>query len=192
MKSKHTDVDGTRLDNSIGKVVKMDRHLIDDNPGSHCSRGLHVGALAYSGPGGAYHGYDDVCIIVKVNPRDVVSVPNDHSCQKVRCCEYTVKEIYSNPLNLAQYDDDKEVYAQDADLDWDSDFSEVDEVEVDDNVEFNYVKANDDEVFHSLLVTETDSLHVYGILNVLDDNFRLDEIQHRTFVKARISNLRWQ
>jgi hypothetical protein len=29
------------IDNSVGEVVEMERNLVDDNPDSHCSTGLH-------------------------------------------------------------------------------------------------------------------------------------------------------
>jgi hypothetical protein len=39
-------------------------------------------------------------VVVKINPKDVVSVPSDYNCQKLRCCAYTVvseveAEIYA-------------------------------------------------------------------------------------------------
>lgn len=77
------------IDNTPGqKPPRMARCTVDDNPSNHCSKGYHVGALGYAGPGGWYHSEGDKVLICKVNPADVVSVPNDHSCQKLRCCYY--------------------------------------------------------------------------------------------------------
>lgn len=83
------------IDNSVGQVVTMERHKIDENPASHCSFGLHAGALDYAQN---FHG-GQTMVIVKINPRDVVSVPNDHNCQKLRCCKYEVVAVKKNELN---------------------------------------------------------------------------------------------
>jgi hypothetical protein len=37
-------------------------------------------------------------VIVKVNPRDVVSVPLDCDCQKMRVCEYEVTADYAGSM----------------------------------------------------------------------------------------------
>ena len=89
--------------NNVGARVKMDRSQIDDNPRSHCSCGLHVGSIKYAGTGGFYHNGGDRTMLVKVNPKDVVSVPNDHSCKKCRVCEYEVIGEVSEPLTCPLY-----------------------------------------------------------------------------------------
>lgn len=77
-------------DNSPGKVVEEDRAICDSNPNNHCSRGLHFCAKEYLPRTGSGSSYDQRIVIVKVNPRDVVSVPNDHNFQKARACRYVV------------------------------------------------------------------------------------------------------
>lgn len=84
------------LDNSVGKTVSMPRNMVDEDWGKDCSQGLHVGALEYvvqfgsfikgqkPSPGG------NRLLIAKVNPKDVVSVPNYASFTKMRVCEYTI------------------------------------------------------------------------------------------------------
>ena len=87
--SDYTDKYSGTIDNTPGqKPKRMKRSEVDDNANNHCSHGYHVGALGYAGPGGWYNNYGDKVLICKVNPADVVSVPNDHSCQKLRCCYY--------------------------------------------------------------------------------------------------------
>lgn len=88
-----------KIYNGIGEVIECVRNEVDDNREHECSKGLHVGGLAYSGPGGWYNSYNDKVVIVKVNPRDVVSVPKDHNAQKVRVCKYEVVEEFKNALN---------------------------------------------------------------------------------------------
>lgn len=85
--------------NSVGQVVECYRNDVDDNRNNHCSHGLHVGALDYAGPGGWFNSGSDKVVIVKVNPKDVVSVPPDHSNQKVRVCCYEVISEYEVPLS---------------------------------------------------------------------------------------------
>ncbi len=72
------------IDNSVGNVVSMPRNEISDDPNHACHAGLHVGALEYTGSFGPRQ------LIVKVDPADVVCVPNDHSYQKMRVCRYEV------------------------------------------------------------------------------------------------------
>lgn len=81
------------IDNSVGKVIKMDRSLVNDDPNAHCHTGLHVGALDY------VREFGPRILIVKVDPKNVVSVPNDYNCMKMRVCEYTVIGYYANKLN---------------------------------------------------------------------------------------------
>jgi len=72
--------------NNPGCVVAMDRNKCDLNPASECSRGLHVAAYEYA----KSCGNGQVIICVKVNPKDVVAVPNDYNCAKMRTCRYEV------------------------------------------------------------------------------------------------------
>jgi hypothetical protein len=75
------------IDNSIGEVVKMRRNQVMDDPKTACGKGLHAGALEYAN---GWAGSDGKLVLVKVNPRDAVSVPECSGYQKLRCCEYQV------------------------------------------------------------------------------------------------------
>jgi hypothetical protein len=80
-----------------GATVEMARSLVDPDRSTACSVGLHVGTFAYSqswANGG-------LRLTVKVNPRDVVEVPNDSNGQKLRACRVTVLEVNGNE---AQYE----------------------------------------------------------------------------------------
>lgn len=120
VRSDYKDKYSGTIDNSVGQVVEVPRNTVDDNREHECSHGLHVGALAYSGPQGWYHSAGDKVVIVKVNPRDIVSVPRDHSAQKLRVCRYEVisdfKGAYEAPLTSsdgAEFDgisDEAEVF----------------------------------------------------------------------------------
>ena len=75
------------IDNSIGKTVSIPRNEVDDDFSQDCSYGLHVGSIAYvRGFNSGGH-----IILVKVNPKDAVSVPQ-YDSNKMRVCEYLVVE----------------------------------------------------------------------------------------------------
>lgn len=79
------------MDNSVGKIVKMDRSKVDADITVSCSTGLHVASLNY-----AKNFSGDVLIVVVVNPRDVVAVPKGED-DKMRVCEYKVVGLYEDP-----------------------------------------------------------------------------------------------
>ena len=88
--------------NGIGVVVKMNRPKVDDDCTRGCSYGLHAGNLSY------VRGYGQSTskfLIVKINPKDVVSVPSEDS-RKLRCCEYTVLSEFKQELDKACYSSD--------------------------------------------------------------------------------------
>lgn len=73
------------MDNSPGKIVEMERNRVDDNKDNTCSQGLHFCSLEYLK---SFNGARTV--IVKINPRDVVSIPTDYNNSKGRTCRYEV------------------------------------------------------------------------------------------------------
>ncbi|ARB05781.1 hypothetical protein fHeYen901_8 [Yersinia phage fHe-Yen9-01] len=75
------------FDNSPGQVVKMPRMLVTDDDQITCSSGLHVCSESYIK---IYRGGSDKIVIVKVHPRDVVSIPVDYNNAKMRTCQYEV------------------------------------------------------------------------------------------------------
>lgn len=78
--------DGKTL-HKIGTYVEMPRHMVDDNPNNTCSHGLHVCSNEYLG------GYSQgrKVLQIKVDPKDVVSVPTDYNATKMRVCRYFVE-----------------------------------------------------------------------------------------------------
>jgi hypothetical protein len=73
------------MDNSVGKVVEMERNAVDDDKDRTCSTGLHFCSRDYLN-----HFGGERIVIVKVNPRDVVSIPSDYNGAKGRACRYEV------------------------------------------------------------------------------------------------------
>lgn len=83
------DIHSNTMDNSPGRVVEMDRKMVDDDNDRTCSAGLHACASNYLGSFYAtLPGYK--VVVVKINPADVVSVPKDYSFSKMRVCKYLV------------------------------------------------------------------------------------------------------
>ena len=88
------------ISNAIGTIVEVSRGSVDDNRSNECSKGLHCGALDYVY---SYGNGDDRIVIVKVNPADAVSVPKDHTYQKLRTCRYEVVSEFVGELKSPLY-----------------------------------------------------------------------------------------
>lgn len=73
------------IPNEPGTVIEMARDQVTFDPSQGCSRGLHAGNWSY-----AQDFAQGAVLSVKINPRDVVSVPTDSSDQKLRVCRYRV------------------------------------------------------------------------------------------------------
>ena len=124
------------FDNHVGKVCEMTRSKVDDDRGRGCSNGLHAGALNYVAGYGSLEAGDRI-VIVKINPKDVVSVPSDCNCEKLRTCRYEVvgeyqgellKPLYSATFADDDYnDDDEDEYDRDYDWGWNDDEEEIDD-----------------------------------------------------------------
>jgi hypothetical protein len=100
---------------------------VDDNPENGCSYGFHAGSIDYAGNFG---GSDRRVVIVKINPEDVVSVPNDCECQKLRTAKYEVVADYTGPLPKTY----AESYDSTEDDIYEEDDVETDETDSDDSL----------------------------------------------------------
>lgn len=90
-----------QIHNEIGSVIEVLRNGVCDDRSIHCAaKSLHIGSLDYAKSWGPR------VIIVKVNPRDVVSVPNDCSCQKCRVCKYEVIGDFVGEITSSVVDED--------------------------------------------------------------------------------------
>lgn len=76
-----------KFDNSVGQILEMTRNKVDDNANVGCSVGFHAGSYEYADN---YCGNNGRLMLVKIDPADVVSVPHDCDCQKLRTCRYEV------------------------------------------------------------------------------------------------------
>lgn len=88
VRGNYTDIHSGKFDNRIGAKPKMERNMVDEDKNRTCSYGLHFCSENYLPQFGS--GSDNHIMIVKINPRDVVSIPADYNNTKGRCCEYEV------------------------------------------------------------------------------------------------------
>jgi len=117
VRSDYFDIYSGKFYNGIGTRVMMPRPKVDDDCNRGCSFGLHAGSLDYVR---GYGNSDSKFLIVKINPRDVVSVPSEDS-RKLRCCEYVVLSEFKEQLNNPCYAVDG------SDFNWEEDEYESDE-----------------------------------------------------------------
>jgi hypothetical protein len=88
VRNDYLDIHSGTMDNSVGKVVEMERNEVDDNKDQTCSTGLHFCSQEYLPHFG--NSSDSRVVIVKINPADVVSIPSDYNNAKGRACKYEV------------------------------------------------------------------------------------------------------
>lgn len=88
VRDNYTDIHSGKFDNSVGQVVEMARNEVDEDKDRTCSSGLHFCSLAYLPHFGGASGYR--VVLLKINPRDVVSIPSDYNNAKGRACRYEV------------------------------------------------------------------------------------------------------
>lgn len=89
--------------NPLGATVEMPRNSVAWNPSVGCSTGLHAGTWSYA------KGFAQGAVLkVKINPRDVVSVPTDCADQKVRVCRYRVLEVTQTEITSSYYRSDND------------------------------------------------------------------------------------
>jgi len=94
------------MDNSVGQVVSMERNEVDDDQNRTCSTGLHFCSQNYLN-----HFGGERTVIVKINPRDVVSIPTDYDNSKGRASRYEVigelgvhpDDAFKEPVQDAAY-----------------------------------------------------------------------------------------
>lgn len=110
-KSSHNggaEVNGVWVDGNVpneeGSVISMPRAKVQDDPNIGCSFGLHVGTYNYA------KSFASRLLEVRVNPRDVVSVPVECNEQKLRCCRYEVLKLHELPVDdLSHWEADRTI-----------------------------------------------------------------------------------
>ena len=107
VREDYTDWYSGNFSNKVGETLEMVRNNVCDDAQIGCSHGFHAGSLDYAesfGNGGHL-------MVVEIDPQDVVSVPNDCDCQKLRTCKYKVVDHFKTKMPdtiCDEYYDDSE------------------------------------------------------------------------------------
>lgn len=89
------DIHTKTMSNKVGETVTMPRNQVNEDPNISCSNGLHVASFGYASTFGSPN---DILVMVKVNPKDVVAVPKDYNEAKMRCASYTILDVADQEL----------------------------------------------------------------------------------------------
>ncbi len=92
VRSDYKSIHDGKTDNTVGNYVEMPRSAVDDNFTRTCSHGLHFCSADYLpafGNGGLKSTTDRI-LLLKIDPADVVSIPNDYNNTKGRACRYLI------------------------------------------------------------------------------------------------------
>jgi hypothetical protein len=95
LRTDWTDHYSGKFSNKIGDTNSMVRNGVCDDAEIGCSQGFHAGSLEYAQ---SFGGTGSHVVVVEIDPADVVSVPKDCDCQKLRTASYKVVGIYSRAL----------------------------------------------------------------------------------------------
>ena len=101
LRPDYRDIHSGQYLNTPGTINEMPRNNVDDDCDRGCSYGFHVGTFEYAN---SFRGPNGQLVLCKVNPADVVSVPKDCSCQKVRTCRYEVLEDCTGRVDRPLFD----------------------------------------------------------------------------------------
>ncbi len=102
VRNDYTDLHTGTFDNSVGETPAMIRNEVDDRREVLCGRGLHFCAKHYLPSFGGRGG--NRVVVVKVNPADVVSIPNDYNNAKGRTWTYEViAEVGADDADLNEF-----------------------------------------------------------------------------------------
>jgi hypothetical protein len=109
VKSDFKDHYSGKFDNSVGQTLSMIRNRVCDDANIGCSYGFHAGSYEYAK---GYSSGGGHLMRVEIDPTDVVSVPLDCDCQKLRTAKYKVvalHETIERPLDdgiYGEYDEE--------------------------------------------------------------------------------------
>jgi hypothetical protein len=78
------DIHSNTVDYTPGLTVEMPRSKVDDNDSSYCSYGLHVCSWGYLK---SFAGTGNPVLLVKIEVKDIISIPLDYDGQKIRVCK---------------------------------------------------------------------------------------------------------
>ena len=105
VRSDFYDIYSGTIKYEVGSKVTIPLSECDPNPTVTCSKGLHVGTLDYAMN---YGGPDSVILEAEVDPRDVVSVPEEE-VDKLRCHSLYVRDV----VKTSEDTEDEDVQEED-------------------------------------------------------------------------------
>lgn len=113
--------DRGQIFNGVGEVIEVARRGVSDNRDVYCHEGsLHIGSYDYA------RAWASKLVLVKVNPRDVVSVPRDCNAQKCRVCKYEVIGDFKEEITSSVVDDNLKELNDEAGDEWDGILEKID------------------------------------------------------------------
>lgn len=189
VREDYTDVHSGTYDNSPGSIVEMSRENVDPDRNTTCSTGLHFASWDYVS--GFYSGNSPI-VIVKINPRDVVSIPVDYDNAKGRCCRYEVvavlpgtderliEYVVSDNYQLFQSDETEDMYEDDEDEegfldDFVGDFEDdEDEEEEGNDFDVMYLKRTNSPVFFGEVGENEGYSVTHFVVGIGDQNHIVD------------------
>lgn len=86
----YVDIHSKKVKQWVGAYVCMAESLVDPDRKNECSNGLHVARRGYLSQ---FSG--DVCVLAKVNPEDVIAVP-EYDANKMRVCGYHIIDVLND------------------------------------------------------------------------------------------------
>lgn len=160
------------LMNSIGSVLEIPRSRVDADTSVGCSTGLHAGSYAYASAFSR-----GKLLTVKVNPRDVVSVPDHLSFQKIRVSRYKVTGVAEHQITAPTFSYGEDDVDLNTITELENILEDYDEVDV----EFTYRNGNGgtSRVFATItgtLVNQNQQLVLLGSRDELSDSWLYEHI----------------
>lgn len=98
VRSTYMDIHSGTFRNMVGDVCEMPRYRVDEDKDRTCSSGLHFCSIKYLPSFSDSNG--GKTMIVKINPKDVVSIPSDYQNTKGRCSRYEVVAEYKEDWRI--------------------------------------------------------------------------------------------
>lgn len=145
----YKDIYSKTFDNSVGKVVEMQRKDVDNDRSRTCSNGLHFCSKSYlsafgSGPG-------DRVVLVEIDPADVVAIPKDYNNAKGRTSKYkVVGEVEVGDTNAERHEWGLPVVSE-----YSNTSSNLDENGWDEDADYDYYDDETEEEFLDTLEENT-------------------------------------
>lgn len=91
VRGDYSDIHSGKFFNRPGLTISMDANAVDPDRTQTCSTGFHFAAYDYATSwAGSIDGVNRRLLIMRIDPADVVAIPNDYHNQKGRCWRYEV------------------------------------------------------------------------------------------------------